>query len=112
MRKVDEKLVDAITNRKDATFNNTKVIHWDRNVSVYLHGHMIAQRVDGRWRVSLAGYNTNTTRNRVSAIIREFCYNESFKEGAGVSTRACKVFLHDSRGKTEIDAHGWHLVEV
>lgn len=67
--------------------------------------------------VSLAGWNTATTRSRLSAIIREFVV--CGPSGLGVSTRGGsrdgrdgQASLHDANGKRDIDDRGWHVVAL
>jgi hypothetical protein len=130
MRKIEEKIIAAINAEKTCTIGNTKVFTAGGIISVYLHGHMIAQRrghVGGQWEISLAGWNTRTTRSRLSAIIRAAMpiistgkgfrelsgdeISQRYPQGLGVSTCKGKVRLHDARGITAIDSTGWHKVE-
>lgn len=66
---------------------NTAVSSSDDGVEVRLHGNLIAKfRVLTyttkivSWQWSLAGWNTNTTRSRINALVGTF-------SGAGVTTR-------------------------
>ena len=70
MRRIEEKMLDAIRGGYDWHESNTEVTHLDNNVvRVRLYGNLIAKcdPVNG-WRFSLAGYNTNTTRSRLNAL--------------------------------------------
>lgn len=62
----------------------------------------------GRWEVTLAGWNTVTTRSRLSAIVRHV--SRLGPDGLGVSSRKGQPYLHDYAGKRPIDCWGWHLV--
>ena len=116
MRKIEENMIAAIRNAPNygcsvkSVGANTKV-ETDHlgGIHVYLHGHCIAiKHRNEDWRVSLAGWNTPTTRSRLGAIIKTF--SRLGPNGLGVSSRKGVVRLHDSRGETVIDANGWHKV--
>lgn len=85
MRKIEQRMVEAITNGKTFSLGNTRVTALDHeNKSrVYLHGNLIAVfcwRVRGkllnkryelvRTKCTLAGWPTVTTRSRLNAICR------------------------------------------
>lgn len=70
MKRIEEKMLDAIRGGYDWHEGNTAVEHLaDNVVRVRLYGNLIAQAdlVNG-WRFSLAGYNTATTRSRLRAL--------------------------------------------
>lgn len=112
MRKVEEKMLEAIESGKDATIGGTKVIHFDSNgkrvIDVFLHGHLIAQKIDNDWQVSLAGWNTTTTRSRLTALLQGVC--RCGPDGLGVSTRKGQVYLADALCQRPIEDHGWFSV--
>lgn len=68
MRKVTEKIANAFLLSNDKSIGNT----WTNGKAVYLHGNKIAEkRTDGIY-LSLAGWNTPTTRERLNGILRAF----------------------------------------
>lgn len=81
MRKITENMLHAIRHGKAWKGPNTKTVrtlpHDDvQGVRVFLHDNQIAFIPDDEAlpiRVSLAGWDTNTTRARVSAIAWEYC---------------------------------------
>ena len=66
MRKVSDMAAKAfLADDYMPTRNNTSVDHGQ----LTLHGHTIAKRIDGLVAVSLAGWNTVTTRERINAVL-------------------------------------------
>ena len=118
MRKVEKEMLAAIDNGLDWRGGNTRVeqrpVIAGLEVEVTLHGHLIAKRYfcgedkPGRWEVTLAGWNTRTTRSRLSALIRHI--SRLGPEGLGVSDRKGQPFVHDFEGKRPINCNGWHRV--
>jgi hypothetical protein len=72
MRKVTLNAVEAFLQRKRKNSHNTVVsVDKDGNASMYLFGNRIAVHThDGRLFITTAGWNTVTTRNRLSGIGR------------------------------------------
>lgn len=71
MRKIDEQMVDAVLERCNWKSDNTEVqVSASGVVEVRLHGNLIARLTDGEWEYTLAGWNTSTTRSRLSALLR------------------------------------------
>ena len=73
MRKIEKLMVEAIITHKPFVLANTMVIqgnyggrHYTR---VLLHGHQIALFGDQREVVTLAGWNTQTTKSRIHALL-------------------------------------------
>ena len=115
MRKIEQQMLAAIKSGKNWKSRNTEVRHdpviGGAEPEVYLHGHLIAKRYGihrPRWEITLAGWNTATTRSRLSAIVREF--SRVGTQGLGVSTNKGQPYLHDVRGKVTVDSTGWHKV--
>lgn len=114
MLKIERQMLAAIKSGKNWKSRNTEVRHnecpmtWQTHV--YLHGSLIAKLSPaGKWEISLAGWNTVTTRSRLSAIVREF--SRLGPNGLGVGTKQGDATLYDHRGATPIDSNGWHKVE-
>ena len=75
MRKIETQMIDAIKNNQDWKSANTEVICQQDGVSiVYLHGNKIAEVGDDYLTLFDAGYQTQTTKSRLNAILSEFGY--------------------------------------
>ena len=67
MRKVTQTIATAFLAGKSASLNNTKT----DGQHVWLHGNLIASKnPDGSVNVTLAGWNSATTRDRLNGLIR------------------------------------------
>ena len=78
MRKLERQMNFAISNKADWSGSNTQV-NYNSNTncsSVYLHGHQIATFDHNLKAVKLSscGYETNTTKSRLNAILDEVKY--------------------------------------
>jgi len=74
MRQIERDMISAIKLGKCWRKDNTEVYTNDNNASlVYLHGNHIATVTDNNVRVFDGGWQTNTTKSRLNAIINEFC---------------------------------------
>jgi len=85
MRTIEKKMLSAIIQRKNFSLDNTRVecIHFPHPVdkgdriidrcNVYLHNSLIATVTPDDVTVNNCGYRTNTTKSRISTILREFC---------------------------------------
>lgn len=102
MRVIESNMVSAIRAGKNWRSGNTEVRWFGAGGEVYLHGHLIGQVGPGGLKVSLAGWNTNTTRSRVSALCR------AFGRTLGVSNRDFTPYLIGRGGeRTEISSTDW-----
>jgi len=72
MRKIEQQMITAIKNNKDLKVANTEVITYTNASDVYLHGNLIA-RIGETW-IELfdGGYQTNTTKSRLNALLSAF----------------------------------------
>ena len=98
MRTIEKKMISALIERKNFNLDNTRVecIHFPHPVddtdyiidrcNVYLHGNLIATVTPDEVTVNNCGYRTNTTKSRLSVILREFC-------GASVSQSNFEWYL-------------------
>ena len=69
-RKIEQKMNAAILNRKDWHCANTRV-EYEHGISrVYLHGNKIAEVGDNFIRLWDGGWQSNTTKSRLSAILK------------------------------------------
>ena len=75
MRKIEQAMNTAIANSTNWTSGNTTVhFNEEENISVVrLHGNKIAEVGDDFLRVFDGGWQTNTTKSRLNAIINRFC---------------------------------------
>ena len=78
MRKIERQMNFAISNKGNWGSSNTRVEYNDSSncSSVYLHGHQIATFCHETKAVKLSscGYETNTTKSRLNAILDEVKY--------------------------------------
>ena len=70
MRKIENKMIQAIRNRQNWKLNNTEVKITDNIAQVKLHGHVIGEVYFALNSVvfDCCGYYTNTTRSRLNAL--------------------------------------------
>ena len=74
MRKIEEQMNEAVANSKSWKSANTEVVTQQDGVSiVYLHGNKIAEIGDDYLQVFDGGWQTNTTKSRLNALINRFC---------------------------------------
>ena len=72
MRKIEQQIIQAIKENKDLKVANSEVISYSNVSDVYLHGHLIA-RIGETWmELFHAGYQTNTTKSRLNALLSAF----------------------------------------
>lgn len=81
MRKIETQMIQAIQNNKSWQSANTSVQFIEENETskVYLHGNHIATVGDDYVEIFDGGYQSNTTKSRLNAIINEFC--NAFTDG-------------------------------
>jgi hypothetical protein len=81
MRKIETQMIQAIQNNKTWSSTNTSVQFIEENETskVYLHGNHIATVGDDYVEIFDGGYQSNTTKSRLNAIINEFC--NAFTDG-------------------------------
>lgn len=93
MRNVTRTVCKAFIDGKRKTVDNT---HTD-NDALFLHWNMIARRTDGHYYVTLAGWPTVTTRERLNGLCQLLGISERFYQ-----SRHTQYF-----GGEEIDPHEW-----
>ena len=71
MRKIERLRNAAITNGKDWKNANTEVLNVDGTSYVYLHGNLIAEVDDNGIKLYDGGWQSNTTKSRLNAILSE-----------------------------------------
>jgi hypothetical protein len=95
MRKIEQAMNTAIANSTNWTSGNTTVhFNEEENISVVrLHGNKIAEIGEDFLRVFDGGWQTNTTKSRLNAIINEFC--NGFTDG--VFQKNFEWFIMDNK---------------
>lgn len=68
MRKVEQRMVDAVARLQNSSEGNTQVRIDSNGLSVSLHGNIIYQQRGNNIFFTLAGWNTPTTRSRLNAL--------------------------------------------
>jgi hypothetical protein len=71
MRKIESQMNQAITNNQDWKSANTRVEFIDGVSFVFLHGNKIAEVGDSFIRLFDGGWQSNTTKSRLNAILSE-----------------------------------------
>ena len=79
MRKIEMLMNTAIKNNTDWHMSNTRVDNNEGVSTVYLHNNKIAEIGEDFVRVFDGGWQSNTTKSRLNAIINEFC--NAFTDG-------------------------------
>jgi hypothetical protein len=75
MRKIESEMIAAINGNINWTKDNTSVIFEDGISSVYLHGNLIAEVDDNSIKLYDGGWQSNTTKSRLNALLSEFGYD-------------------------------------
>lgn len=71
MRKIERQMNQAITEGRNFTSGNTSVMHEDGVAKVFLHGNKIAEVGDNFVTLFDGGWQSNTTKSRLNAILQE-----------------------------------------
>ena len=107
MRKIEQQMNRAIANRTDWSSSNTRVEFNDSTncSSVFLHGHRIATvcHETKAIKVDSCGWQTNTTKSRLNAILSEV------KFGCSVFQKNFNWFV-SFRGQTQDFIDGMILI--
>ena len=92
MRKIESQMNAAITANTNWKNANTQVVTEGTISTVYLHGNKIAKVGDDFVTVFDGGWQSNTTKSRLNAIINEFC--NAFTDG--VFQKDYQWFIRDN----------------
>ena len=106
MRQITQQAAQAFKNGTRFSKDNTTVSMDDNVVRMYLHGNLIAEwELNKTLRVTLAGWGTPTTRERVNGLLTEL--------GIDAGYHQCKHTQRwtDSSGEREVSASDWIEVE-
>ena len=109
MRVIEKQMIEAIkamqhnsvaAHRTSWKSGNT-VVSWstttgaaEEHAAVYLHGNLIALVYEGGLKITLAGWNTPTTRSRLTALCHAFgfhCYGVGTSKGQAAIRYAVKA---------------------
>ena len=72
MRKIETQMCKAVSDSKDWKSANTEVVSSQDGLStVYLHGNKIAEVGDDYLTIFDGGFQSNTTKSRLNALINE-----------------------------------------
>ena len=74
MRLIEQQMNNAIRCNQNFQKDNTTVINIGTKSFVYLHGNHIATVGSDFLQVFDGGWQSNTTKSRLNALINEFCY--------------------------------------
>ena len=72
MRKIETQMNQAIHGDKNWHSSNTMVTHINGVAFVHLHGNLIAEVGDDWMKLYDGGWQSNTTKSRLNAILQEF----------------------------------------
>ena len=102
MRKIEQQMIEAVSNNKSWTNANTSVTYCaDSDESrVYLHGNHIATVGDNFLQVFDGGWQSNTTKSRLNALINRFCNAVT----DGVYQRQHVWYLMDNKVEREFES--------
>ena len=84
MRKIEEKMNDAILSKKDVQLRNTEVKTVGDVSTVYLFGHKIAEICETSLTLWDGGSRTKTTKSRLNAILDKHGNGEKIIQKAGI----------------------------
>lgn len=79
MRKIEQKMCNAITANYNWRLDNTEVQHENGVTHVMLFNNVIARISDGVITLWNRGYLTPTTKSRLNAILQAFCAGYVFQ---------------------------------
>jgi hypothetical protein len=108
MRKIETQMNQAIAQSRDWSSANTTVsFNKEENLSVVrLHGNKIAEVGEDFLRIFDGGWQTNTTKSRLNAIINRFCNAAT----DGVFQKNYQWFVSDN-GQTVDFVNGYTFAE-
>ena len=98
LRKIEQQMIDAIKDNKSFVKDNTEVMYSPMmcTSSVYLHGNLIATIGSNYVSVFDGGYQSNTTKSRLNAIINGLCDGVN----QGVYQHKFEWYIHDADNDT------------
>ena len=109
MRKITKEAATKFVHCSNFAQKNTKVAQaYNGNTIMYLHGNRIASGhpTDGTW-LSLAGWNTTTTRERLNGIMEVMGLTYRFRKIKGKAFITCK----ERKVKIEINEYNTYALD-
>ena len=94
----------AIRSGNNFSSSNTTVKHFDGDAEVYLHGNHIATVMNNSIIIKDGGWQSNTTKSRLNALLDEFSYGmRVFQKNFEwfVSAKKCKRGLRKRYGTSD-----------
>lgn len=98
MRKIEQQMNTAITKQVDWRNANTKVVNTDGVSEVFLHNNLIARIGDTFVQLFDGGWQSNTTKSRLNAILREH------GAGEGIFQKNWEWFIATAQGTVEFNS--------
>ena len=105
MRKIEREMIQCIIDEKSMSKSNTRV-EYEKNYrfTFYLHGHRIAVYYPNGKNLHLnnCGYETNTTKSRLNALIEFVCGGTS-----GIYQHKFNWYLKKDKEVSEFPCNEW-----
>lgn len=101
MRKIEDMMNAAVANNSNWTNSNTSVTYCPESEEskVYLHGNHIATVGDNFLQIFDGGWQSNTTKSRLNALINRFCNGAT----DGVYQSKFEWFIRDNNVTREFE---------
>ena len=110
MRQITKNATSAFkANRKFCGANTNVCIYSKGNAELLLHMNRIAKRYEGKVSISLSGWNTVTTRERLNGLLKVYgkSYNVAQRQG-----KACLVWYDGNKQhKKVIDEYSFYSLD-
>jgi len=82
MRKITSNAINAFMNNDNFSESNTRVEviadGSNQKTELYLHGNLIAYKINGNHYISSAGWSTSTTRERLNGLLTKLACGRTF----------------------------------
>lgn len=91
MRSITEKAIQAFNNNVKFNSSNTSVRIEDGKTNLYLHNNLIATKSNGVLEITNAGWQTNTTKERLNGL-----------PGVSISQKNWKWYLNGKEWNGEL----------
>ena len=112
MRKISRLAALAFINERKFSRDNTKVRSFPtiagRMTELYLHGNVIARKRGGKIHLSLAGWPTVTTRERLNTLLSELESDVRFLQSKHEQFAIDRGY---DKPDQPINARSWYLLE-
>ena len=113
MRKISKLAARAFIEERKFSRDNTTVRSFPtiagKMTELHLHGNTIASKRGGKIHLSLAGWGTQTTRERLNTLLNEMNSNLRFYQHKHEQFVTC--YLPGHKYDVPIDARSWYLLE-